>query len=153
VGGAPRTMTTLALLPARAADLGILQALLESASLPLEGLGDQFPNGYVIARASGELVGAAGLERYANVGLLRSVAVATAARGSGIGRQLVQDRLRAARSSEIQRVFLLTTTAAGYFEKLGFVSAARNQVPKELAASPEFARACPASAACLCLVL
>ena len=146
-------MKTVALLPARTCDLGTLKALLESASLPLEGLGDQFPNGYVIARAGGELVGSAGLERYANVGLLRSVAVAAVARGSGIGRQLVQDRLRAARSNDLERVFLLTTTAAGYFEKLGFVSAARNQVPKELAASPEFARACPASAACLSLVL
>jgi amino-acid N-acetyltransferase len=146
-------MTAVTLSPARAGDLGALKALLESASLPLEGLDVQFPSAYVIARIGGELVGAAGLERYANTGLLRSVAVAAAARGSGIGRELVQDRLRAARSNSIERVFLLTTTAAPYFEKLGFVAAARNEAPLELAASPEFARACPASAACLCLVL
>jgi amino-acid N-acetyltransferase len=142
-------MKTATLLPARAADLGALKALIESASLPLEGLDDQFPNAYVIARAGGQLVGAAGLERYGTSGLLRSLAVVPAARGNGLGRRLVLDRLAAARSSKIERVYLLTTTAAPYFEKLGFLPAVRSEVPMALAASPEFASACPASAACL----
>jgi amino-acid N-acetyltransferase len=142
-------MKAATLTPAQAADLGALKALIESASLPLEGLDDQFPNAYVIARAGGELVGAAGLERYGSSGLLRSLAVVAAARGTGLGRRLVLDRLAAARSSRIERVYVLTTTAAPYFEKLGFLPAVRSEVPKALAASPEFASACPASAACL----
>ena len=142
-------MKTVTLSPARAGDLDALKALLESASLPLEGIDAQFPSAYVVARAAGELVGAAGLERYGNFGLLRSLAVAAAARGTGLGRRLVLDRLAAARSSKIERVYLLTTTAAPYFEKLGFLPAVRSGVPKELAASPEFATACPATAACL----
>jgi amino-acid N-acetyltransferase len=149
MGNAPATMKTATLLPAQAADLRALKVLLENASLPLEGLDDQFPNAYVIARAGGELVGAAGLEHYGNTGLLRSLAVLVAARGSGLGRRLVLDRLAAARTSKIERVYLLTTTAATYFEKLGFRPAARSEVPSALAASPEFASACPASAVCL----
>jgi amino-acid N-acetyltransferase len=146
-------MKEVALAPARAADFGALTALLESATLPLEGLDDQFPDAYVVARAGGELVGAAGLERYGNSGLLRSLAVAFSARGTGLGRRLVLDRLAAARSSKIERVYLLTTTAAAYFEKLGFLPAVRSEVPKALGASPEFASACPATAACLQLGL
>jgi N-acetylglutamate synthase-like GNAT family acetyltransferase len=142
-------MTTIALLPAHTADLDALKALLQSASLPLDGLGDQFPSAYVIASFGETLVGAAGLERYGNSGLLRSLAVAVAARGIGLGRRLVLDRLAAARSSKIERVYLLTTTAAAYFEKLGFLPAVRSEVPEELRASPEFASACPATAACL----
>jgi amino-acid N-acetyltransferase len=142
-------MKTVTLLPARAGDLDALKALLESASLPLEGLDDQFPSAYVTARAGGELVGAAGLERYGDFGLLRSLAVVATVRGTGLGRRLVLDRLAAARSGKLERVYLLTTTAGPYFEKLGFLPAVRSEVPKELAASPEFASACPATAACL----
>ena len=149
MGVAPRTMTTFSLLPAQSRDLRPIEALLESASLPLEGLGDQFPSAYVIARAGEELVGVAGLERYGNSGLLRSVAVASAVRHTGLGRRLVLDRLASARSNKIERIFLLTTTAAPYFQKLGFLAVARSEVPEQLAASPEFASACPVTAACL----
>jgi amino-acid N-acetyltransferase len=142
-------MTAVTLSPARASDLGALKALLESASLPLAGVDDQFPSAYVIAPAFGELVGAAGLERYGNSGLLRSLAVASTVRGTGLGRRLVLDRLAAARIRKLERVYLLTTTAAPYFEKLGFLPAVRGEVTKELAASPEFASACPKTAACL----
>jgi amino-acid N-acetyltransferase len=142
-------MTTFSLLPAQPHDLRPIEALLESASLPLEGLGDQFPSAYVIARGGEELVGVAGLERYGNSGLLRSVAVASAVRRTGLGRRLVLDRLASARSNKIERIFLLTTTAAPYFQKLGFLAVARSDVPEQLAASPEFASACPVTAACL----
>jgi N-acetylglutamate synthase-like GNAT family acetyltransferase len=139
------------IVPARVADLRAVQGLLEGAGLPLEGLTDQFPDAYVIVSRGGELVGVAGVETYGSAGLLRSVAVAAGHRGAGVGRALVADRLARAAENGQERVFLLTTSAAPYFEAFGFSPISRTLVPASLLASPEFASACPASAACLFL--
>ena len=126
-----------------------VRGLLLRAGLPTEGLEQQFPGAFVVAARQAELVGAAGLERYGELALLRSVVVAELCRGTGVGRRLVRDRLNAATTAGIRRVFLLTTTAGIYFERLGFVPAQRAEVPPPLALSVEFAHACPASATCL----
>jgi amino-acid N-acetyltransferase len=132
-------------------DADIVQRLLVRAELPTTGLLDQFPAAYVVARGGGTIVGAAGLETYGRTCLLRSVVVAPEHRGTGLGRALVADRIGAARAQALESVYLLTTTAADYFRSLGFVPAERGTVPAELAASPEFASVCPASASCLVL--
>jgi len=134
-------------------DLPRVEQLVERVGLPIDGLSDQFPRGYVLATRDGELLGCAGLEVYERVGLLRSVAVFDDSRGRGIGRALVKERLRAADAAQLDAVYLLTTTAGDYFVRLGFASADRTSVPAALSMSPEFARACPASARCLVLAL
>ena len=45
-----------------------------------------------------------------------------------------------------QALYLLTTTAEGYFPKFGFERITRAEVPPSVQASVEFATACPASA-------
>jgi amino-acid N-acetyltransferase len=142
-----------ALEPAEPTHIGPVQALLGRAALPLDGLEGQFPDAYVVARVAGELVGVAGLELHGPHALLRSVVVADAARGRGIGHALVRERLAHARTLGLARVFLLTTTAAPFFEALGFNAVSRAAAPAALAATAEFAAACPATAACLCLSL
>jgi amino-acid N-acetyltransferase len=57
--------------------------------------------------------------------------------------------MQAATHLGIARVFLLTTTAAGFFRKHGFVLAERASASDALRSSPEFKDACPASATCL----
>jgi amino-acid N-acetyltransferase len=135
------------LAPAAPEHLASVRALLAETALPLDGVEEQFPGAYVVAR-QGIVVGVAGLERYGDFGLLRSVAVAERFRNTGLGRLLVDDRLSAARGIGIQQIFLLTTTAAAFFEKLGFVPTSRAEVPSAIASSIEFARVCPASATC-----
>ncbi|WP_394829155.1 arsenic resistance N-acetyltransferase ArsN2 [Pendulispora albinea] len=138
------------LAPAHETDLPEVERLLIAAGLPLDGLRDQFPTGYVLAKGDdGALVGVAGLEAYGDAGLLRSVAVVDAARSAGIGGALVTERLEHAAGRGMREVFLLTTTAADYFRKRGFRETTRASAPAALAASPEFAGACPASATCL----
>lgn len=85
--------------------------------------------------------------------MLRSVAVAPAVRGLGLGLVLAADRLVAARARGVRVVYLLTTTAAALFERLGFRPIARDAVLAALAAHPELTGACPASAACLALAV
>jgi amino-acid N-acetyltransferase len=138
---------------ARPDELPLVQALLAGERLPTSDLDLRFPDGFVVARAGGELVGVAGLEIHGPVGLLRSLAVRPAERGSGLGRVLVEDRLGAARAQGLAAVFLLTTPAASYFRRLGFVDAERAAAPAELQASTEFRSLCPATAACLALRL
>jgi len=129
-----------------AVDLGAVQALLAGAKLPSEGVPDQFEDGFVVVERDGAVVGVAGLEVYGGYGLLRSVAVAEELRGTGVGEALVQDRIEWARARGLRAIYLLTTTAAQYFEKLGFKAVERDAVPPSVRRSVEFAEACPASA-------
>jgi len=139
--------------PARAADLPALVCLLKECGLGAEGIGAHFPGGYVVVDSGGDLTGAAGMERYGEDGLLRSVAVATDRRGSGLGALLVRNRLKWAAERRLRAVYLLTTTAAPFFEQLGFWRIERDEAPEEIRASEQFESACPASATLLCLTL
>lgn len=139
--------------PARAKDLHAVQELLQSVGLPIEGLTDAFPEGYALLRAGETLAGVAGIEVYADVALLRSVAVAPAQRSRGLGRVLVADRLRAARQRKLSCVYLLTTTADDYFQGLGFAKVERATAAAQIQQSREFSSLCPASAVCLALAL
>lgn len=135
---------------ATAGDLESVRRLLAEAALPPDGLEAFFPGRYVVAVGpDGIVAGAAGLETYGRYGLLRSVAVAPAARGGGIGESLVRDRLEHARLLGLAEVHLLTTTAAPFFLRLGFAPVERARVPPEIRASVEFARACPETAAAM----
>lgn len=134
--------------PARTEDREPIARLLRDSDLP-DDVDAFFPEGYVVARAGDAIVGCAGLETYGDAGLLRSVAVAPAWRRSKTGRQLVEDRLAAARRARLRAVYLLTTGAADYFRALGFRDCARADAPPAVRASTQFAGGCCASAACL----
>lgn len=130
-------------------DLEEVRRLLKECELPDAGLEDQWPKAYVLVKDDHHVVGCAGLENYGREGLLRSLAVAPQLRGMGLGARLLQDRMQAATRSGMARVFLLTTTADDFFLSHGFVPADRASANGALRSSPEFAKACPATAACL----
>ena len=119
--------------------------LLRDLELPTAGVADWFDL-FWVADHDGRVVGAAGMERYGDGGLLRSVAVAREWRGSGIGRALVDRVLEEGHAAGVREVYLLTTTAEHYFPRLGFACIGRDDVPAALQASAEFTGACPASA-------
>lgn len=131
--------------PAGLRDLEAVRALLRAADLPLDGLEEQFGPRYVVAEAGGELAGAAGVEVYGGDGLLRSVVVAPSHRGTGLGKALVADRLAWARREGLAALYLLTTTAPGFFASLGFERVARTDAPAGIRGSREFASVCPGS--------
>ena len=139
--------------PAGLRDLEAVRALLRAAELPLDGLEEQFGPRYVVAEAGGELAGAAGVEVYGGDGLLRSVVVAPSHRGTGLGKALVAERLDWARRERLAALYLLTTTASGFFATLGFESVVRAAAPEGIRGSREFASICPGSSAMMRLVL
>ena len=144
---------TFSLRAARPEDAPAVRRLLAASGLPLDGLAEHFPQGFVVAEHPGEVVAAAGVEARGDHGLLRSVVVAPSHRGTGLGAGLVRDRIEWSRAQRLHALVLLTTTAEKYFERLGFTPIARREVPHQIQASAEFAGACPASAVVMRLVL
>jgi protein-tyrosine-phosphatase/N-acetylglutamate synthase-like GNAT family acetyltransferase len=136
---------------ARTGDAGAVQTLLGQNGLPLDGVLEQLASGYVVARRGDAILGVAGLERHGDAGVLRSVAVDAASRGSGLGLALTANRLVEARRQGLSQVFLLTTTAAELYPRFGFRPFVRSAVPPAVAQCAEFATVCPASATCLAL--
>ncbi len=124
-------------------DLPSVHRLLDDAGLCTDGLQDQFGGAYVVAEEGGNIIGCAGIEVHGALGLLRSVAVSHIRQGSGIGELLVKNRIERARWLGLEAVYLLTTTAARYFERFGFVVVNREDVPREIRKTVEFSEACP----------
>lgn len=122
-----------------------IEALLRAADLPLDGAREHLSH-FVVGEADGLVQSVAGLERYGQVALLRSVAVAHGLRGQGIGEQLLGAIRDRAREEGVAALYLLTTTAAAFFGKRGFQAVDRQTAPAVLHASREFQGACPASA-------
>ena len=89
--------------------------------------------------------GVVGLEIYGDVALLRSLAVAVGSRGSGSGRALVAEAERYAQSQGVSRVYLLTTTAEKFFERLGYTKTDRESAPVPIRQTGEFSGLCPSS--------
>ena len=133
-------------------DWPAIAALLSAARLPLDGVRDHLP-GFLLAFRGDVLAGTAALERYGDVALLRSVAVAEEARGTGLGQELVHRILDEAGAGGILTVALLTTTAERFFPRFGFRQVDRCALPKALQCSAELQGACPASSVPMLLTL
>lgn len=119
--------------------------LLEKNELPLEGVTENLKN-FRVLKDQEEIIGCAGLEIYGNVGLLRSVAVRKENRGQGLGISLTQRMLELGRRNKVKKIYLLTTTADGFFKKFGFEPIEREQVDPAIRQTAEFTRLCPCSA-------
>lgn len=89
--------------------------------------------------------GIVGLELHGEAGLLRSLAVDVAARGRGCAKALVAQAERDAREHGVRRLFLLTTTAADFFARLGYKEIGREHAPAAIRATREFSALCPSS--------
>jgi len=131
--------------PANSADLPAILDLLTQHGLPHAGLADHL-GATLAARDAGAVVGSVALEHYGDVALMRSLAVAPARRGQGLGRQLVAAAIERARQLGVRQLYLLTTTAEGYFPRFGFRRITRAEVAPAAQASAEFTGACPDSA-------
>lgn len=130
-------MQSIVLRAAVASDRDEVVALLIASGLPVAGLTRDFPDGYVVAVDDAELLGCAGVERYGEAGLLRSVAVGEAAQRRGLGRRLVADRQTWAASHGLSLLYLLSVGAAEYFAGLGFRPVERDLVAPAVQASDE----------------
>ena len=143
-------MPVLTITDAGAADLSDVCALLEAAGLSPEGVAEEI-SGFLIAREDGRAVAVAGLEDHGSAGLLRSVAVATDRRNRGLAATLITMLIERSRARGDEALYLLTSTAEGYFERFGFWKVDRSDVRPAVQGSEQFQGATCRSSAVMVL--
>ncbi len=124
-----------------------VRELLTSCDLPVADLQPGSNVNFFGIRCGGELLGIVGVEVYGNVGLLRSLAISAAHRGAGLGGKLAAGAEAWAAGRGLKMLYLLTMTAAGFFEQLGYAELSRSEAPRVIVETPQFAGLCPASSA------
>ncbi|CAG4886753.1 arsenic resistance N-acetyltransferase ArsN2 [Paraburkholderia saeva] len=135
---------------ADAADLVEIQTLLRANGLPVDDVTGLLIEGFLVAEdTDGSIVGSAGLEPLGSSVLLRSLAVASEIRGTGVARELVARLEENARSLGRLEVWLLTSTAERFFEVVGYERISRGEAPGNVRLCRQFAVLCPSTAACM----
>ena len=134
------------------ANLAQLEVLLRDNNLPTQDCAVQAQNFFGVFDGD-ELIAAGGLEPAADYALLRSVVVQKQYRASGLARSISLYLIGLAEADSKKAVYLLTETAEAYFEKLGFSSVDRAQVPRAITQTRQFTSLCPDTASCMVLTL
>ncbi|MDR5743585.1 arsenic resistance N-acetyltransferase ArsN2 [Caballeronia sp. LZ029] len=139
---------------ARRNDLSAIKILLTESGLPASDVVATLLDDFMVAEdEGGKLVGCVGLERLGRFALLRSLVVARSTRNQRLSSTLLARVELTAQMLGVREVWLLTTTAAGLFQRYGYADADRGTAPGEVQASAQFAELCPASAICMKKVL
>jgi arsenate reductase len=128
------------------ADGGALRALLSDAGLPIDDLGDDSWQSFLIARAAGAIAGVGAVERRDQDGLLRSLVVTPNFRAQGVGRRIVDALEADARTQGLRALYLLTESAQGFFAGLGYRELDRKDAPSSIRTTTQFSAACPSTA-------
>ena len=131
---------------ALADDWQAVRDLLLASDLPLDDLGPDKLDGFLIAEDDNAIVGLIGLEVMGTVGLLRSLVVEKTVRSTGLGGKLVGALESAAEAAGIVEVWLLTVDAEQFFQQHNFEIVDRTAAPDEIRESEEFSSLCPGTA-------
>ncbi|MEM8811890.1 MAG: arsenic resistance N-acetyltransferase ArsN2 [Pseudomonadota bacterium] len=146
-------MSNHTLRDALASDLPQIIGLLATNDLPTEDLSADMLKDFVVLEIDDDLVGVAGLEIAGPDALLRSLAVAPDHQSKGLGRRLFDAIGTKAATRDVWTLYLLTTTAAAFFQTHGCSIWDRRHVPKAIGATAEFSGLCPDRAICLRCIL
>ncbi|HKO94370.1 MAG TPA: arsenic resistance N-acetyltransferase ArsN2 [Polyangiaceae bacterium] len=134
------------------ADLEVIRALLSAGGLPVDDI-DEHVVEFILAKQDGATIGTVAAEYAGEVALLRSLCVAPGHRGQAVGAGLLAAIQAKVVSRGVRELYLLTTTAAAYFESLGFSKTSRASAPSGIRATAQFRTLCPSTALCLRKVL
>ena len=145
--------TDIDIRPAQASDLAVAKAWLSVEGLPIDDLTVDHMDAFIVATQTGESVGMIGLEKFGNVGLLRSLVVDEADRGAGLGARLVAELELRACSEHIDELWLLTIDADPFFARHGYVVADRDDAPNAIRSTAEFSDLCPGDAVLMCKLI
>jgi N-acetylglutamate synthase-like GNAT family acetyltransferase len=121
-------------------------AALAKAGLPADDIGDPYVLLWRFETYEDVPVGFGGLEIYGDDALLRSVVTLPPLRQIGMGAAIVAALEAEARARRCRAIYLLTTSEADFFARLGYRRCARENVPEGLRASRQFAALCPPTA-------
>ena len=124
---------------------GGLQEALVAADLPIDDIAEGGRRFFRFDR-DGQTVGYGGFEPHGQYALLRSMVVLPEARGRGIGRDVAEAVIALAYAAGCSEGYLLTTSAAGFFEHLGFKPVDRTDAPEEILATEQAKSICSTAA-------
>jgi amino-acid N-acetyltransferase len=142
--------TSLRLRRATAVDaLPYVETLLTAHGLPSVDVRSTPAAFYVALDDDDDRVGVGGVEPHGTDGLLRSVVVEPSVRGEGYGGDLCAALEDRARTDGIDTLYLLTTTAAGFFGARGYEPIDRADAPPSIRSTAQFDDLCPATATCM----
>jgi N-acetylglutamate synthase-like GNAT family acetyltransferase len=123
-----------------------LKAALVKAGLPADDLADPYVLAWRFETAEDVPVGFGCLEVYDYDALLRSVVTLPPLRQVGLGSAVVEVLEGEARARRCGAIYLLTTSQADFFARLGYASCTRAEVPAAVRESRQFATICPPTA-------
>jgi len=135
--------TDIEIRPAQASDLTVATVWLSAEGLPIDDLTVDHMDSFIVATQAGKPVGMIGIEKFGDIGLLRSLFVDEAGRGAGLGARLVAALELRAHSEHIDELWLLTIDADPYFTRHGYVVAERDDAPNAIRSTAEFSDLCP----------
>jgi amino-acid N-acetyltransferase len=138
--------TDIEIRPAEASDLTVATAWLSGEGLPTDDLTVDHMDSFIVATQAGKPVGMIGIEKFGDIGLLRSLFVDEVGRGAGLGARLVAALELRAHSEHIGELWLLTIDADPYFTRHGYVVAERDDAPIAIRSTAEFSDLCPGDA-------
>lgn len=133
---------------ASAADLDAIRRLLSAGGLPVDDIDEHLAE-FILTKQDGATIGTVAAEYAGEAALLRSLCVAPRHRGQAIGAGLLAAIEARAAARGVRELYLLTTSAAAYFERLGFSRTSREQAPAAIRDTAQFRTLCPSSAICL----
>lgn len=128
--------------------LAYVETLLERNDLPSRDVRTK-PDAFYVGYDGDERIGIGGFERRGTHGLLRSVVVDRSKRGAGYGTALCDALEAEAASDGLDALYLLTTTASGFFADRGYEEIRRSEAPTAVRETTEFDELCPTTATCM----
>ena len=133
---------------AKPRDSNDIKRLLSQSQMSTDGIASSIKH-FILAKSAGRVLGVVGVEVHGGIGYLRRLAVRPEARGKGIGGELCSRAIAYAQLRNVNELFLLTTSARGYFAKQGFKKVERRLVPAAIKSTDDFKTVCPVSAVCM----
>jgi amino-acid N-acetyltransferase len=131
---------------ARRGDLSSIRWLLEMQYLPSADITEEALAHFLVCRDPVGVMGVVGLEVFGEVALLRSLVASKERQGVGLGRRLVSAAEERETELKVREIYLLTTTAAEFFEHLGYRQVDRAIAPAAISSTKEFSSLCPSTA-------
>jgi N-acetylglutamate synthase-like GNAT family acetyltransferase len=132
--------------PLRDGERGALVAALAKAKLPTEDIEAPGRLFWRFETKDEVPVGFGGLELHGEDALLRTLVTLPPVRSRGVGTAIVAALEFEARLHGCRSLWLITMSAAAFFDRLGYARCDRAVVPQAIRATAEFAMLCPASA-------
>ena len=124
----------------------ISQLLLESGISAVNRVTDSLQHVYLAFTKNNELAGVGAMEKIGSVALLHTLVVRESLRGQGFGYLLMKTLDHAARSEDIDEIYVVSDSLTDYFKRYGYDSVSAGALSSELSASALFQQCAQASA-------